>query len=187
MSDLDSQASMTIANMIRYGSAVSMLPPGIATVAAFTFKTAVVVDCITTDRPRPFFSHADRKRFAATLEIPRGVQVWLSTFHGPRVHGRFTCHYGQIRGGRFKKFEFYVFTYVAGFLVLQLTAFRWNSVAKRPSFNPRFIQDTLWDVVSIPLWPPDGKPVTWPSSQYLTRDSVKVLADRWGRISEVVS
>ena len=50
MSDLDAEASITMSNMIRYGWGVSLLPLGIAIVAAFAFKTAVVVDRASSKR-----------------------------------------------------------------------------------------------------------------------------------------
>ena len=184
MSDLDAEASIAMANMIRHGSGLSLLARGIASIAAFAFKTAVVVDCTVWHRPRPFFSHADRKRFAATLVIPRGVQVWLSTFRTRQIHGSFTAHYGEIHVGKCKGFEFYIFTYVVGFLVIQLTGFRWNSVAKGPRFMPHLRQGDIWNPVSVPLWPSDGRPVDWPTSQYLTDQTLKILAERWGYVSE---
>jgi len=186
MSDLDAEASITMSNMIRYGSGVSLLPLGIATVAAFAFKTAVVVDLASSKRPHPFFSHADRKRFATSLSIPRGVQIWLSLFHGKRLHGRYTRHYSTINTGHYKGFEVYIFTYVVGFLVVQLSAFRWGSIAKPPRFVPRLWQNDIWNPASIPLWPPAGKRVTWFALQYFDDQSIQAFSERWSHIAEWV-
>jgi hypothetical protein len=187
MSDIDAEASATMANMIRYCSGVSLLPLGIATIATFAFKTAVVVDCTATHRSRQFFSHRDRKRFSQTLKVPKGVQVWLSTIRTTRVHGRFTAHYAEIHAGRFRGFEFYVLTYSVGFLVIQLSAFKWSSIVKQPVFMPRLTQlDFVWADVSVPLWPPDGRAVIWPTRKYLTDQNVEILADRWRHVAEIV-
>ena len=110
MSQLDDEASATLKNMIQYGSGVSLFPLRISSIVTFAFKTAVIVDCTVPDRAHPFFSYAERKRFAATLKIPRGVQVWLSSFRSEQVHGRYSSSYAKFDTGAFKGFEFYAFT-----------------------------------------------------------------------------
>lgn len=161
MSQLDAAAASMMSNMIRHGSGTSLLPSGIVLMAIFALKTAIVVDC--AGKGIPFFSPADRRAFATGLLIPRGVQVWISTFRSPRVHGSYTGHYGKIKTGRYRNFDVYVFTYVAGFLIVQLVAFKWGSnLLKRPRFIPRFWQRSVWYSASVPVWPPDGRPVSWP-------------------------
>ncbi len=78
MSDVEAEASKTMGNIITDAAPVSLLPLGIKSIAAFLFKTAVVADH-TRPNIRPFFPSV-RKRFAESLEIPAGVQMWIASF-----------------------------------------------------------------------------------------------------------
>lgn len=183
MSDLDGEAKATMKDMIQYGAWISLLPRGIETIAAFAFKTAVIADQL---RPvdHPFFSHTARKRFAVSLDIPVGVQVWLSFFKGKALSGNYITHSLKLRVGHYRAFEFYVFTYVAGFLALQLTAPRWASITKKPPSFPGLTQDPRLDRVSVPLWPSNGTPLEWPGNKYLDDDSLDGFATRWSQLRE---
>jgi hypothetical protein len=157
MSAVDEEAKKTMKDMIRYAGWVSLLPKGIASIAVFAFKTAVVADHVRPKR-KPFFSPASRRRFATTREIPHGVQMWLGLFRGKHLlSGRYTTHYARINTGRFRGHEIYIFTYVAGYLALQVTAFRWASIVKKPPYQPVLTQNPEWAKASIPLWPSDGR------------------------------
>jgi hypothetical protein len=181
MSDIDNDARTTMKNMIQYASPISLLPRGIASIAVFAFKAAVVADH-ARPKNRPFLFHSVRKRFAESLEIPHGIQVWLAAFGQEHLSGRFSTHYAKLHGRPFRGFELYIFTYVAGFLALQVTASRWASIAKQPKFTPILTQDPAWDRASVPLWPSDGTPVNWPPRDYLRDDSLKFFAERWARL-----
>jgi len=91
MSDLDAEASATMSNMIRYGSAVSLLPIGIASIAMFAYKAAVVVNCAerggrpilspsrteTVLRGRP---HPSQRHPSLAFDDPHQAPSW--TLHG---------------------------------------------------------------------------------------------------------
>jgi hypothetical protein len=188
MSDLDAEAAATMSNIIRYGSAVSLLPLGISSIARFSYKTAVVADCAKSTGI-PFFSPAERKRFSeGKHNVPSGIQVWLSTVRTTRLHGRYTGHYRKIKTGRYRNFKGFVFTYTVGFLVIQLAALRWGSrVLKRPRLVPYLLQADGWKPVSVPLWPPDGRPVLWPTEQFLTDETINAIAERWAHIAEGIA
>jgi hypothetical protein len=188
MSDLDAQASATMSNMIRHGSAVSLLPIGIASIAMFAYKAAVVVNCAGNELGGPFFPPAERKRFSEDGHfLPGGIQIWLSTYRGPRLHGRYEGHYAKINTGRYRNFRVFVFTYTVGFLVIQVAAFRWGSrVLKQPRFTPYFRQADIWNPVSVSLWPPDGRAVLWPTSKYLTDKTIHQIAGRWAHVAEFI-
>ena len=114
-----------------------------------------------------------------------GIQVWLSTIRTKRVHGRYMGSYAKINTGRYRNFYVFIFTYSVGFLAIQLAAIRWGSrVLHRPRFSPCFQQADFWSPVSVPLWPPDGRPVAWPTEQFLTDDTIHQIAERWSRVAE---
>jgi hypothetical protein len=187
MSDIDDAASYTMAQMIMYGSRVSLLPLGIESIARFAYKSAVVVDCANAQHP--FFSAAERKRFSeGKHDLPRGVQIWLSRIRTQHVHGRYMGHYGKIHSGKYRNFGFNVLTYTVGHLVIQLVAFRWASrVIGEPGFTPRFIQNDVFDSVSVPLWPFTSKSVLWATDKCFTEDSIHQIAERWGNVCEIAS
>lgn len=186
MSDLEErQAKPTMEGMILHASPVSLLPNGISAIAAFAFKTAVVADCNRPSSGRPFFSHEVRRRFSLSLDIPRGVQIWLAALYRQRgVGGRFTTHYVRIENGRFKGFQFYAFTLFVGALVLQVTASRWVSIAKLPKFKPVLTQHPNWNRVAVPIWPNSSKAIDWPPSRFLNGETVVAFAERWSKLSE---
>jgi hypothetical protein len=189
MSDLDGQAKATMENMIFYASPLSLLPRGIATITAFAFKTAVVADSVSPNRA-PFFSHLERKRFAERLIVPQTVSVSLAAFVATNIqsgiNGRFTNHYAKIAGGRHKGFELYVFTFVAGFLVIQLTTCRWLSrIIKRPSHFPVLRQRAAWDKARIPIWPINRPIAEWPPPVYFESDSIQTIVNRWNNIIDM--
>lgn len=76
MSDLENEAKPAMKEMILHGGKATLFPKDVASIAAFSFKTAVVANHM---RPIPemFFTLSERRRFAATLELPTGVQIWL--------------------------------------------------------------------------------------------------------------
>ena len=187
MSDLEeSHAKPAMADMIQHGGSVCLLPSGVNSIAAFAFKTSVVAD---HNRPRdtPFFSHAARKKFSQSLQIPDGVQIWLASFESEyRLSGRLITYYMQIRGGRFRGFELYALTYVVGHLVVQVTASRWLSLAKRPRHNPQLTQNPLWHQVAVPIWPHNTS-IVWPPSEPIRGDdSLEIFAARWSKLAETV-
>jgi hypothetical protein len=188
MSEIDAQASLTMSNMILHGAAVSLLPIGIASIAMFAYKAAVVIDYARRDPAGPFFPPAERKRFSEGDHfIPPGVQVWISSFRprGAHVHGSYSGHYGKIKSGKYRNFGFNVLTYAVGFVLLQVVSYRWGSrLIKPPEFTPYVLQANRFDVISTPIWPPEGRPVLWPTQQYITNDTVMQFAERWGRVAE---
>jgi len=185
MSDIESEAKPIMRNMILRASWVSLLPLGIATIATFLFKAAVVADCNRPSGGNRFFSYEVRRRFRRSLAIPVGVQMWISVVRRKgKAGGRFSAAYVTIEVGKFRGFQFYVFTYIIGALVLQLTAPRWVGAGKRPQFKPKLTQNSQMDNSSIAFWPSNGSPITWPPSVYLGDDSLKLFADRWERLVE---
>jgi len=180
MSDVEREAQTSMSDMIRFGSIMSILPLGIASIATFAFSKAVIVDHTVPDRKHPFFPYHQRTRFAKSLKIPIGVQVWLSAYRSPgHVEGGYSALYGKFDDGDFRGFEFYTFTYLAGFLVFQLTGFRWDSIAKRPKRTPYFVQSNQWDAHSLPIWPPTSRAVRWPPRLYLTGDTIEGFSNRF--------
>ncbi len=68
MSDLEARAKAAFSGMIRDGTEICLLSRGIALLAAFAFKCAVVADHGDA-RGGPFFSSFDRYRFRESLQF----------------------------------------------------------------------------------------------------------------------
>ena len=145
---------------------------------------AVVADHMHPTR-RPFFSPAAREAFANYQTIPDGVQIWIGQFRGQRArYGNFTGQYLKLHEGRFKGFEFYVFTYVINFMALQLAARRWTKTGPCRTASPSLIQNDAWAEATTVIWPSDGKPVLWPPPKIISDDTVEAFSNRWQRLEQ---
>lgn len=182
MSQLESEAKRELSAIITGGAKVSLSPRGIVTLAAFTFKNAVIANYMNTRR-EPFFPPAARQRFKSTLEIPPNVQMWLAAFGGTYKSGTFIGHVSGPAAtrnyGPWNEFEFYAFTYSVGGLVAQLLAPRWAPIDKRGLPVPILRPNEAWNKVGVQFWPSDGSSVGWPPPQYLDDDSIDAFTNRW--------
>jgi hypothetical protein len=126
MSDLETEeAKPAMSDMIRYGGAVSLLSRGMASITAWAFKMTVIANFVGLLKNEPYFSNSERYRFATTLKVPSGVQMWLFALNTPgRVTGKFNSLVGRYRSMRFG-FELYIATFAIGYLGVQVLASRW--------------------------------------------------------------
>lgn len=181
MSDLENKTKAATNGMALYCSAVVLTARDIALIAANAFKAAVVADLMHDNRP-PFFPLLQRRKFAATLTIPAGVQMWLASM--ARQRGLFKSYYFATKPGTSSGFEFNVFTYGLGHLMIQVVSSRWKKKAhRRHAFPPRLTQNPAWDSVSIPFWPSDDTQVSWPPSHHLGDKIIAEFVNRWAHLS----
>ena len=89
----DKKAKPAMADMILHGKETSLSSEHIKSIATFAFKQAVIADSALPSgrNPHPFFTTSARRRFAASLAIPNGVQMWLAAFD--RDSGIFQTRY----------------------------------------------------------------------------------------------
>jgi hypothetical protein len=183
MSDLENEhAKPTMSDMIRYGRAMSILPRGIASLSVWAFKMAVIANFIGKLKNEPYFSDYERYRFAQTLQIPSGVQMWLFSLYTPnRVIGRFNSHLGRAPVNVKYGFEMYIATFAIGFFGLQVVASRWINphVSAFMGQFPGLRQRHRWDEVATPFFPSDGSPVLWPPRLHLRSDDLDEFCNRW--------
>jgi hypothetical protein len=183
MSDLESnEAKPAMADMIRYGGAVSLLPRGIASIAAWAFKMAVIANFIGKLKNDPYFSNYERYRFAETLRVPPGVQMWLFALNTPgRVVGKFNSHLGRFPANTKYGFELYIATFALGYFGIQVVASRWINPHNYSFLGPfpGMREHNKWNGVTVPLFPSDGSPVVWPPRIHLNSDSLDQFITRW--------
>jgi hypothetical protein len=180
MSDLEGEAKATAANMMLYGSPVSLLPIGIASLAAFAFKGAVIATFMHPNR-EPFHSVTDRHRFAEERALPAGFQVWISSLTQQR--GAFKSYFHETLPESRYNFKLDVFTFAAGFFALQAVTFKWGTRHDRRHKVPLFLtQNPIFDDIAVPLWPNDGLPVVWPPRKHLPETSFEDFVTRWARL-----
>jgi hypothetical protein len=182
MSDLTNDFKRTAQGIIRHGYACSLLPLGIATVAAFAFMKTAVIDL---DNPKPYFNSGICHHFRNTRRVPRGVQIWLASYRSPK---RFETHVAtsssMLKSGPFSGYQFYVFTYLVGHLVIQLTFPRWTRFTRRHPPLPAWIPDRRWMPATVDLYPGVHR-LTWPPTQYLDREGVQQLRNRLNTSNDV--
>jgi hypothetical protein len=177
-------AAPTLSDMIRDGSKQSILPRGIDSLSIFAFKCAAVGNHANLNGD-PFFSPAARERFKSSLALPtEGFQIWIGAFQGTsKRSGLFSCHHVIPKPPVAKPFddmEFLVFTFVAGYFVFQVFASKWKTLSRKGQPLPIFTQEAKWDIASIPVWPSDNRPVSWPPRAYLSDDTIHEFVNRWG-------
>jgi hypothetical protein len=186
MSVIDNEhAKPTLSGILR-GRATCFLERGIASMAVFAFKTAVVADQMNASR-RPFFSPFVREEFKRTQRIPPHVQMWFAAYYTPPGvrEGIFKTYYLQIKGGRNKGFEFYIFTYAMSPFVVQFAASRWMKQSPRRLAHPVLIQHDNWNPVAAQFWPAHDSRIMWPPPTYLDSNSIDVFTyERWKRLVE---
>jgi hypothetical protein len=184
LSDLENRyAKPLMSRMILPGAAVSLDALGIVTITSWAFKTAVIIDQLTTRR-RPFFRPAARQAFMRDLSIPDGVQIWLAEY-GTRTprRGHFTTHYLRPRTTpRLKGFEFYVLTFMVGRLAFQVLSPRWASRLPRRRSMPLLTHIPEWNAATVRTWPNDNTIVTWPPPEPITDGLLDQFTYRWARI-----
>lgn len=182
MSDIESAARLTLSNMIRDGASVTLLTPGIVSLATFAFKCAVIGNHMSPDGP-PFFSPGVRRKFRETLRIPDGVQIWVAAFQGLyRFSGRCAPYYAKATADPLLDLRFYIFTFAVGHLAFQVLAPKWAKLySQRPT---RLLTDDFrpWDRAATRIFPYDGFPVSWPPALYLDDDGFDTFKHRWRRI-----
>ena len=125
MSDIDSEAKAALKGIILNDSPVSILPLGIASIAAFAMKCGFVADYLTRHR-RPFFDAPTRYGFAKTLRPPDGVHMWIGRIQQPRGKrsGIYKTRYGNLHPPSRQWLDVYVFTFSIETVLLQLAAVR---------------------------------------------------------------
>ena len=183
MSDLETnEAKPTMADMIRHGGAVSLLPRGITSIAAWAFKMTVLANFIGLLKNEPYFSTADRYNFAKTMQVPAGIQMWLFALNTPgRVTGKLNSHLGRLPVHVKYAFDLYIATFALGYVGVQVIATRWKNphVSTFLGPFPGLGEPNKWNGATVPLFPSDGSPVLWPPQLHLSSNSIDEFCNRW--------
>jgi hypothetical protein len=185
MSDLESgHAKPAMKSLILSGDPVILDTARLVSIAIFAFKTAVIGNHMGRDQ-LPFFPSQVRRRFANTLRIPPGFQVWMGRLaDSDPHHGVFRQRYWKTPTGTTNGYHLYGVTWGIGRFVFQATATRWTSGRNRRNVLPHLTQDSYFDSFSIPIWPMLNGPITaeWPPRHHLGHDVLYQFCDRWKEI-----
>ena len=159
----------------------TLSPRRIISIAAFTFKTAVIMDAMMRQQ-EPFFSANTRYRFVSSLDMPDGLQMWIGRFSGANEwHGSICARYFKYEGSAMRNFRSYALTYSAGHLVIQMVAMkRIKGKSNRSSSFPQLTQADMWTYFARRFWPNFfGSAVRWPPLYHLDEESIKIFGNRW--------
>ncbi|MGB8989629.1 MAG: hypothetical protein WCC37_23735 [Candidatus Sulfotelmatobacter sp.] len=188
MSDLETAVQPQLSGIIRDGASMYFTPRDVTKLAAFTFKNAIIANCVNPER-EPFFTRAAREQFRAKRQIPPDVHMWIAALSAATA----TCAFwGYVisshetpNNSLWHDLEIYVFTFAIGYLVLQLRAFRYGNLLNRGRKVPvALTQSEFWDDFAIQFWPAEGT-FSWPPKKYLSdwfapaADSLAGFARRW--------
>jgi hypothetical protein len=177
MSDLETRVKLMIGDMVYKCTETTLQDKDIATVAAWVYTKAIVAEH-SHDNTTPFWTFAERQPFRQTLSIPNGVQMWLASL--AIEHGLLKSYFVQTPLNTPRRFELNVFTYGLGHFVIQVVTARWNKKAFRRHAPPPILTPaSVWDSCSIPFWPSNGTPVSWPPAAHLIDRAVEQFVQRW--------
>jgi len=180
MSRLEQKFKTVAGDMAWHCTPKVLQAPDIAVLATNAFKCSIVADLMHDNRP-PFFGLLARRRFAQSLTIPAGVQMWIGSLVPSR--GIFKSYYYETPLGTSDGFELNVFTYAQGHLLIQVLAARWRKKTnRRRALAPRLTQSPDYDAISIPFWPSDGTDIGWPPPMHLGHEIISEFVNRWQRI-----
>jgi hypothetical protein len=137
-------------------------------VAAWSAKTAMMMDS-TTQSARPlFYTEDERHALMTSTEVPPRTTVWLGRFLG-------TVNLGAVSFNVSVREELWrdvwptrVTTFLLGHLVIQVVTVHIHAVAVHASaeYRNRTIRISCtkgpWDEILVACWPPDGRNLYWP-------------------------
>jgi len=181
MSDIENKhAKPAMTDLIRLEPGIALTEARAHSLAIFAFKTAVVFDHVTRNRP-PFFLRSVRHRFRETLAIPpTTVCMWMAASLAPRQGELLTC-YTEGNLTPENRIKMYVYTYAVGHLVFQVAAQR------QQGFVP-FGPIAGFDYLSVPFWPLQFLPVglQWPPTDVLRSNrAFEEYANRWRTLTVI--
>ena len=189
MSDLENKhAKPAMQELILSDSPVSLTPERIHSIVLFAFKTAIV--CHRMQRktspyfPASVFTDSKLRRFASSLYLPMGIQVWLGCVaKNESRNGVLRMRYSKTPAGVPNGFKLYVCTFAFGRFIWQLTASEWTKARQRRSSLPTVTQHPQWNAMAVPVWPLpiDCRNINWPPSQQLVAETIDAFGDRWKR------
>jgi hypothetical protein len=96
MSQIDNCAKHALQNIILHDCNVSILPQGLAGIAAYTMKSAFIGDSITRHR-ESFFDQQNRQDFARSRRPLEEAHMWLGRIQQPqgKKQGVYKTRYGS--------------------------------------------------------------------------------------------
>lgn len=148
-----------------------------ASLAIWTFKTAVVLDHAYKRSREPFFSERIRFAFREHLIIPSLTRMWMTGFlsHRNKIVTQTVYHEGNLTPSQ--PLNMYVFTCAFGCLTIQLLHVK---VFGEANFRPRADVDNAM----VPFWPQMLQNLRWPFPVNLSsEEQFSALANRWQHIS----
>jgi|HubBroStandDraft_6_1064221.scaffolds.fasta_scaffold00052_50 hypothetical protein len=182
MSDLEGRVKDLLTPMLRDGKKTTLTPEDMWLLSAYAFKQAVIGNYQSLAlMPEPIFTRAERERFRYALIVPPDVRIWISAFQGrARFSGLSNLRYARSTNDPppLNDLDVYSYTYAAGHLVLQLLAYRWNSVANRGMRVEFPEQPAYWAKACQRIWPTPNDPITWPL-KYIGQNMIDAFVDRW--------
>jgi hypothetical protein len=184
MSDLENkEAKPAIKDLILSDKLVTLSPERLRSIARFAFKTAVIADHYSMSAGQsPFFSTVARYRFRETLQVPGGVQMWISAFK-ESGHGALRCVYHSSSAKARHGFELYALTFGVGYFLVQVVGSKWLDPTDAPAAFPFLFSGKHWDKFSAPFWPSNGQTIQWPLDKQFNLVWMVKFCQRWRQLS----
>jgi hypothetical protein len=164
-------------------------------VAAWSVKTAMMMDS-TTKAARPlFYTQEERHALMASTALPPRTTVWLGRFLGNTNLGASAIHLNVREEVGLGLWPTRVTTFLIGHLVIQVVTVHIHSATSYTSaeYRNRTIRircrEGPWDEILVACWPPNGRNLYWPPvlafHEGITAIDFLDLADRYTICREI--
>jgi len=151
-------------------------------IAAWSVKTAMVMDSTTVAARPLFYTQTERDELKSSSLTPRGTAVWLGRFLGLRSIGAVSVDTKYRISGVDELCPGRITTFLLGALVIQVM-----TVHILPEYGDRRIRidpaQGPWDHLLVTAWPTAGRKIYWPPILAFddsgTLTDLSTLFDRW--------
>ena len=177
MSDLTNYASKILRGSVFDDTPTRFGPDEIVTIAAYGVMKAIVYER-GRGVGRHAFSPAVARRFAETIEVPSGVQVWIARSQSRHLHGARALLGAAFFNRTHRGYKLTVFSYALNHFVCQVTYPTWEKQRPATVGLPFVRQTERWDDVAIPIWP-DVQSADWSGLTPLNDARFDEFGERW--------
>lgn len=161
---------------------LALAPESQALLAAWAYKTALLVEVSNPDTSIEFFTPADRLRFRQTTSAPQFVRVFLGRYNFGRRPAHATAPRYTLTDKADTKPKFYLkpSTITAGHLVMQVMSVRAvESKELVPASEIEFEFCGLAREAVVPIWPLQPRYIAWPPIHTMNHQDVEDLTSMW--------
>lgn len=149
--------------------------------AAWAYKMAMLLELVSPEDPRRFFTREDRKNFRITRLPDEHVRVFLANYK----YGQHPAHMHQplhdmTRRDDQRGFRLKISTVTAGCLAMQVMSVRSQETSEfvyASEIEFEFLGKARHAI--LPIWPPSSEAIRWPPAETMSQQDIEDWTDMW--------